>query len=173
VWPEAGIIEVMHGDHAAARGESGDLVCTGLFNQDMPLIRYRVGDRGAHAMDSTCGCQRRLPVLASVDGRNDDVLYTRDGRRIGRLDPIFKADVPLFEAQIVQESLDRVRIRYVPGPAFDAGHGRAISERLRARMGDVDVVLEPVDRIARSANGKMRAVICDLPADQRHQLNVA
>jgi len=173
VWPEIGLVEVTDGDRPVARGDSGDLVCTGLFNQDMPLIRYRIGDRGAFASDSVCGCQRRLPVFASIEGRSDDVLYTRDGRRVGRLDPVFKADLPVIEAQIVQESLDRVRVRYVPAAAFDAASSRAISERLRDRMGDVEVVMEPVDRIARTANGKMRAVICNLPPDQRRQLHVA
>jgi hypothetical protein len=32
-------------------------------------------------------------------------------------------------------------------------------------MGPVDVVLESVAAIPRSANGKFRAVICQLPAD--------
>jgi len=173
VWPEIGVVEVMDGDRAVAHGQSGDFVCTGLFNQDMPLVRYRIGDRGAFASDSICACHRRLPVFASLEGRSDDVLYTRDGRRVGRLDPVFKADLPILEAQIVQESLDRVRVRYVPAAGFDAASSRSISERLRDRMGDVDVVMEPVDRIARTATGKLRAVICNLPPDQRRQLNVA
>ena len=70
-------------------GETGDFVCTGLFNDEMPLIRYRLGDRGARAPEAPCPCGRSLAALASVDGRSDDVLYTRDGRSIGRLDPVF------------------------------------------------------------------------------------
>src|SRR6185295_18022612 len=45
LWPEVGCVEVFDGDHPAGNGSSGDLICTGLFNADMPLIRYRVGDR--------------------------------------------------------------------------------------------------------------------------------
>src|SRR5690606_16212367 len=48
LWPEAGFVEVLGADDTPlAAGESGRLVCTGLLNQDMPLIRYDVGDRGA------------------------------------------------------------------------------------------------------------------------------
>ena len=52
-WPEVGWIEVMAGsgggggpDEQGAESGTGDLVCTGLLNVDMPLIRYRVGDSG-------------------------------------------------------------------------------------------------------------------------------
>ena len=44
----------------------------------------------------------------------DDVLYTRDGRRVGRLDPVFKDRVAIREAQVIQDALDVVRVRYVP-----------------------------------------------------------
>ena len=38
----------------------GDLVCTGLLNKDMPLIRYRVGDRGALRGDKEALHLRRV-----------------------------------------------------------------------------------------------------------------
>jgi len=168
LWPEVGLLEVLEGDRPVSNGTTGDLVCTGLLNMDMPLIRYRVGDRGALAAENApCPCGRTLPRLAMIEGRVDDVLYTRDGRRIGRLDPIFKANLPLREAQVVQETLDRIRVRYVPAPGFTPGAGHAIVEGIRARMGTVDVILEEVAEIPRTANGKFRAVMCSLtPAEK-------
>ena len=41
-WPDAGIIE----PGPNGTGGAADLICTGLINADMPLIRYRVGDSG-------------------------------------------------------------------------------------------------------------------------------
>jgi phenylacetate-CoA ligase len=163
LWPETGIVEILDGERPVASGEPGDLVCTGLLNADMPLIRYRLGDRGALASPgASCACGRTLPILASVDGRADDVLRTPDGRLVGRLDPVFKADLPIREAQIVQERLDRVRVRYVPAPEFSAAAGRAIVDRLRSVLGEVEVALEPVDQLPRTAAGKLRGVICEL-----------
>ncbi len=159
-WPEMGQIEVFQGDQPTAGNETGDFVCTSLLDADMPLIRYRVGDRGRLPDHSTpCPCGRRLPFLTQVEGRSDDVLYTRDGRAVGRLDPVFKADLPIREAQVVQESLRRVRIIYVPTPEFTPGAGRTLTKRFRERMGAVEVVLEPTDRIPRGPNGKFRAVV--------------
>lgn len=160
LWPEVGWVEIMNDNKIIADDTSGDLICTGLLNLDMPLIRYRVGDRGSFKItDDLCGCGREMPVLASVDGRVDDVLYTFDGRPIGRLDPVFKGDLPLKEAQIIQEALDCVRVKYVPTGAFTQRDQRSIIERIQERMGSVKVILEEVEQVQRESNGKFRAVI--------------
>ena len=141
------------------------------MNADMPLIRYRIGDRGTLAGGlETCQCGRTLPVIESVDGRVDDILYTMDGRRIGRLDPLFKGDLPIQEAQIIQEALDCVRVRYVPTPDFRPDHEAVITQRLQARMGRVKVVMEPIAEVPRGPNGKFRAVICKLSRESRNTL---
>src|SRR5213076_286043 len=139
LWPEVGYVKVVADGENVPDGASGELVCTGLLNADMPLIRYRIGDNGA---------------LAAVGERVDDVLFTSDGRRIGRLNPVFKADLPVSEAQIVQDTLRRVRIRYVPTANFTPEAARTLVERLQQRMGNVAVVLEPVAEVPRTATGK-------------------
>ena len=172
LWPEVGWVEVMEGNRPLSHGTSGDLVCTGLLNADMPLIRYRTGDRGALADEhGVCQCGRTLPVIGRIDGRMDDVVYTMDGRPIGRLDPLFKGDLPINEAQIIQEALDRVRVRYVPTPHFRPEHERVITQRLQARMGSVKVVMESITEVPREANGKFRSVICSLPKKEKESLN--
>ncbi len=168
LWPEAGWLEIVIGDEPVPAGESGDLICTGLANLDMPLIRYRVGDRAALANNhERCGCGRSLPLMAKLEGRIDDVLYTPDGRRIGRLDPVFKAQLPVREAQIIQEQIDRVTVRYVPSEGFDQTAAASIIERVQARMGAVEVTLEAVTEIPRGPSGKFRAVICQLSPDEK------
>lgn len=158
-WPEAGIIET-------AGDEMTDLICTGLINADMPLIRYRVGDRG-RVSARTCRCGRTLPVIDKIEGRSDDVLYTRDGRQVGRLDPIFKSGLPIREAQIIQESLDEIRLVYVPDENFRDDSLRELSTRIRERLGDVSIKFEKVSEIPRTSRGKFRAVICRLSKEQK------
>ncbi len=167
LWPDAGVVEV-----DAPDGASGDLIATGLANPDMPLIRYRVGDRVR--MDSgSCACGRTLPLLAHVEGRSDDLLFTSDGRPIGRLDPVFKDDSGIAEAQIVQTDLTRVLVRYVPGPATGPESEVVLAGRIRDRMGDIRVDFDRVDAIERTSNGKFRAVVCALDPDVRAQLEGA
>ncbi|HMJ09100.1 MAG TPA: AMP-binding protein [Pyrinomonadaceae bacterium] len=161
-WPDTGIIEV----EPDQPDGTGEFICTGLINADMPLIRYRVGDRGKMSAD-ICGCGRTLPLIGSIDGRTDDVLYTRDGRRVGRLDPIFKDNLPIVEAQIIQESLDLITVKYVPAAGFTPIHADVLRKRLVERLGQIEVAFERVDGIPRTNRGKFRAVICNLPPQQR------
>ena len=162
LWPEVGIVEVIRPDkdESVSEGSEGRMVCTGLLNADMPLIRYEIGDSGRIAPPSgICVCGRTLPVLGSIEGRLDDVILTKDGRRIGRLDPVFKADLPVLEAQIIQEALARIRVRLVPSEGYDQKCEATIMERIKDRVGDIEIILETVDSIPRSANGKFRAIV--------------
>jgi phenylacetate-CoA ligase len=167
-WPDAGWLEVLNEGVTVEPGMTGDLVATGLLNTDMPLIRYWVGDRIARATDGrTCACGRTLPVVREIEGRSDDTLYARDGRRVEHVHLVVQTGLPIREAQIVQEALDRITVRYVPLPAFDAAAGRRLESAIRARLGDVHVALEPLSVIPRGVNGKFRAVVCLIPAADR------
>jgi phenylacetate-CoA ligase len=161
-WPEIGHIEV---------DQDGELLCTGLLNPDMPLIRYRVGDRGRLASEPrVCECGRSLPLIAHIEGRTDDLLFTPDGRSIGRLSQVGKGINGLRESQIIQEQRDLLRVRVALAPGFAPDYANVLTERVRERMGDVRVVVEKVEEIPRSRNGKLRAVVCNLPVDERHAL---
>ena len=157
LWPEAGLLE-SHG---------GELVATGLFNTDMPLIRYRLGDRGIlEPPGTTCPCGRTLPLLAGLEGRVDQVLRGMNGQEVGRMDPVFKADLPLLEAQIIQTALDRIVLRYVPAPGFGPQTRDTLTREIQARLGPVTVEFEPMESIPREANGKFRAVLCKIGTGQ-------
>jgi phenylacetate-CoA ligase len=172
LWPEVGMIEVLgdQDDTVLAPGQVGRFVTTGLLDADMPLIRYEVGDRGAIADEGAlCACGRHLPALARLEGRMDDVIVTADGRLIGRLDPVFKGNFHLREAQIIQESLTTLRVLYVPTEQFSAHEQHALLVRLRDRVGDMQIQLEAVDQIPRSANGKFRAVISHVSRARLHE----
>lgn len=159
-WPESGHIEVQ---------PDGEFVCTGLLNPDMILIRYRVGDRGrlADRAQPGCRCGRTLPLMGGIEGRADDVLLTRDGRAAPQLDIVFDGIGTIREAQIIQERLDFVRVRVAPAPGFTAAHEQTITMGVRERMGEVQVVVDRVETIPRTANGKLRAVVCNLSAEER------
>ena len=171
-WPEAGVVELLDGGAPVAEGEgAGDLVCTGLLNADMPLVRYRLGDRASLApSNDRCACGRTLFRFERIEGRSDDTLYTRDGRAVGRMDPVFKSRSPIREAQIIQESLDRIRVRLVPAEGYTAADGEALAGRIRERLGDVVIQLDPVQVIERTSNGKLRAVVCALGPKERERL---
>ena len=161
LWPETGIVEVLaeDSDRPLPVGHSGRLVCTGLLNVDMPLIRYEVGDRGALSAQPECACGRGLPILGHIEGRLDDVLVGLDGRQVGRLDSIFKSDLDVQEAQIMQEKPGTIQVRLVPGRDYSERTAQVIKQRVIERLGNVQVEIKILERIPRGANGKFKYVI--------------
>ncbi|MFQ5669583.1 MAG: hypothetical protein ACE5HD_03560 [Acidobacteriota bacterium] len=138
---------------------TGEVITTGYMNRAMPLIRFRVGDTVSLG-SGTCACGRPYPVLQKVVGRTDDLLILPDGRRVGRLDPVFKGMRGIDEVQIIQETPGRVVMKVVPGPGFAPDTGPALAGALAERLGpSVEILVRPVDAIARTSRGKFRAVV--------------
>jgi phenylacetate-CoA ligase len=143
---------------------TSEIVGTGFNNWLMPLIRYRSGDTVEMDRDGTsCPCGRRLPLVKQINGRSDDYLKTRDGRRIGRLDHIFKGVKNVAEGQLVQNRLDEVIIRVVPFAGFGKADRTLLIANAHERLGgEMRIEVEVISAIPRTKNGKFRAVICNV-----------
>jgi phenylacetate-CoA ligase len=153
---EFGIVEVEVEEETTM--ERGPLLVTGLANDATPLLRYRVGDVGTRAK-SACPCGRPGDAFLEVDGRIEDYVMTPDGRLVGRLDHIFKEQLDIAEAQIVQETRDAVEVRVVRRPSWSTASERSLMREIRSRLGDaIRVELTYVIAIPRESNGKFRAV---------------
>ena len=163
LFPDVGITEVFefNSDVKVNLGEIGRLICTGLLNSDMPLIRYEVGDTGAIETSSgICSCGKSLPIIKNIEGRLDDIIITPDGRRIGRLDPVFKVGFNIYEAQIIQEKIDSLLVNIVPGDHFDEMEKLKIESSIRHYVGNfMKIRINLVKEIPRTPAGKFKAVI--------------
>ena len=88
-------------------------------------------------------------------------------RRIGRLDPVFKGDLPIREAQIVQETRTRVEMLVVPAAGYSPETRRSLGERLAERLGpSIEVEVREVERLERGRAGKLRSVVSKLPQEE-------
>jgi phenylacetate-CoA ligase len=126
----------------------------------MPLIRYEVGDRVTLAdPGEACPCGRRLPMLKTIEGRNDDLIITPKGRHVGRLDPVFKSDFPIVEAQVIQDACDHLLVQFVPAPGYNESTEACLIEALRERVDDMRIDVRKVSVIPRGPNGKFKAVV--------------
>jgi phenylacetate-CoA ligase len=97
-------------------------------------------------------------------GRVEDIVVTPEGRHLGRLDHVFKDMLNVVEAQIVQDTVDAVRIRMVKRSEFAEGDMRLLERELRLRLGSViRLEYEFVGRIPRLPNGKFRFVVSKVP----------
>jgi phenylacetate-CoA ligase len=160
VSPDAGIVEILRPDGTpCAAGEAGEVVATSFIRRYQPFIRYRIGDVAEWDVDG-CPCGRAMPVLKEIVGRIEDAVVGPDGRQVVRFHGVFADQPHVKEAQVIQETLTRLRIRVVPSTGFDAADIDDIVRRTRQRLGwQVEVVVEPVSAIARTEAGKFRAVV--------------
>ena len=131
---------------------------TGFANRATPFLRYRVGDVGTRS-EAPCACGRAGDVFLDVDGRIEDYIALPDGRWIGRLDHVFKAQLDVAEAQILQETPRAIEVRVVRRPSYSERSERALLAEFRSRLGnEIEIELRYVESIARDPNGKFRAV---------------
>ena len=100
-------------------------------------------------------------MVKSILGRSDDFIVTRDGRFIGRLDPVFKSlSSGIKEAQIIQEDYDRIVVKVVVTKDFCSRDQNLLTEELKRRIGPtISVSIIQVDEIPRSRAGKFRSVL--------------
>ena len=90
----------------------------------------------------------------------DDCIITPDGRRVGRLDPIFKAVQGIHEARIVQDETDHLRVEVVPRQEVSAEERSTLVDELRRRVGPrMRITIVTVDAIPRTPRGKLRTVV--------------
>ncbi len=165
--PDYGWIEIVDDEgRPLPPGQVGRVVCTGFAGTAQPLVRYDIGDLAAWSAHP-CPCGRgAFPVLGELVGRMEDVVVGRNGHTMVRFHGLFVNLPNVLEGQLIQESLDRIRVRVVATDGFGADDARVIHERLcRERLGDVETVIERVPNIERTERGKFRSVISLLPKE--------
>lgn len=160
VVPETCVVEVLDSlGNPAAPGEMGELVCTSLIERAMPLIRYRIGDT-AIAAEGLCSCGRTTPILCDIAGRTHNFVLGHDGRRFGPLAHLFTSAMQIKEAQFVQKEAGSVCIRLVPRIGYGPAEQALLMEAARMEFGNhVDVTIQVVDAIPRTAGGKFPVVV--------------
>jgi phenylacetate-CoA ligase len=158
ISPEYGAVEMVKLDHNL------ELICTGLFNYAMPLLRYRTGDIVEPASEKTCACGRHLPMVRAILGRVDDQVVTPDGVMVGPapLSVAFKSVPNLKEAQIYQQTTEKITAHLVVTDAFTPATEQFLLEELRKRLGySLEIQLVYETSIARTSSGKQRLIISE------------
>jgi phenylacetate-CoA ligase len=143
------------------RGVEGNLVATLLVNRAMPLLRYRLGDRGS-LLEERCECGHPFPLLGVVTGRRADMLVLEGGQRISpyALTCAMEQVGDVLRYQVTQLEPARLRVRAILDG--DADRGR-VAGRIRSVIrGEVAPYLQTdvefVDRLPTGPRAKFRVV---------------
>jgi phenylacetate-CoA ligase len=136
--PEYAYLEILdHNNQPVASGDEGYFVWTGLVNDTMPLIRYRIGDRGCWQDLGPCPCGRNFPVVVPTITRASDLLRCSDGRIFSprALNQTLKGTGAFRFCQFVQDQPGRVILRAVASNGNAPAELAIIRERLQKVLG--------------------------------------
>lgn len=139
----------------------GDFVVTELYNDAMPLIRYRIGDLGIITRKS-CSCGFPSPRIQEILGRVGDVFQKRDGTRIPGIsfaDRVLTDSRSIAQLQVIQKDFEVIELVIVKGAEY-SDHTidelkKTISDYLKL---EPQFIITLVDNIPREASGKIRFI---------------
>ncbi len=154
-------------------GETGEIVCTSLFNYAMPFIRYSVGDMGRVAKESECSCGISFPLMEVIEGRNDSLVVLSDGRVLSPIVfawimDLFKYFTHISQYRVVQKRINLFRFiikrrdSEVDEERMEAELTQHFRRFLNLDASEVDSEVVFVDEIPLDKSGKLRKVISEI-----------
>jgi phenylacetate-CoA ligase len=143
--------------------DRAEIVGTSLWNDVMPLIRYRTGDYGA--IDARLHC-------AAIDGRGQEFLIDRNGKHIPGLAIVIDEATWDFVRlyQVRQQRAGAITLAVVPrhGSLSPEQRDFVLGAQLRRWGGFFDISLDEESDIPLAANGKRKLVVNQLSAPTAH-----
>lgn len=157
------IVEILKEDgQACAPSEIGRVVITDLHNFSSPLIRYDIGDYAERG--GPCPCGRGLSTLKNIRGRERNLVIKPDGSRHWPLTNFknFHEIAPIQQYQMIQESLERIEVRFVAERAVTADEEEKFKKTIQQALGfNFEMTFTYFDKqIPLPSNGKFEEFIC-------------
>jgi phenylacetate-CoA ligase len=136
--PEYGFLEILDEKNDPVTGdEEGYFIWTGFLNRAMPLVRYRIGDRGRWKLGPRCLCGRSFPRVTPTITRESEILHCADGRIFSprALNQYLKGTTSLRFCQFVHDQSERVVVRAVASDEHGAREMMKVREELQHLLG--------------------------------------
>lgn len=154
------IVEILHDNSPAQPGEIGDIVLTDLSNKAMPLIRYRIGDRGL-LVPGNCSCGRSFSRMVPAAGRASEYIATPGGSKISpyRFTTAIEKTRGLLQYQFIQDTLDSITVKVIMDGQRNDKEIMEIQEKIQPILGDdISIHVKICDKIKLEENGKYKVV---------------
>lgn len=164
------VVEIFENDKPVDTGQIGDIITTDLLNYGMPMIRYKIGDRGILSKE-TCNCGCKLPLLKKLHGRVSDCIYKTDGTPLSGLLLIdmFLGDTIIRQMQIIQEDYCEFTINIVAAEQFHEADRTRVIDEARKYIGNNAIVnINVLESLPVNQNsGKFPEIITKIGRAQR------
>ncbi|WP_313260738.1 hypothetical protein [Sphingobacterium sp.] len=153
-------VEILNNGIPVRKGEEGEIVITTLNNLYMPLIRYKIGDRGIKGDDLDFGTLNIQNVL----GRTLGVIFKSDGTKIDGqfFTSLFFNKKGIKKFQLIQIDLNLVELSIVKSEDFDEIELNQILNRIKKELNNVELILNFKEEIDLTSTGKIMYVFSKL-----------
>jgi phenylacetate-CoA ligase len=139
-------------------GKRGRLVCTGLFNKAMSLVRYDTGDRATLEQIASLENCYRMRVSNIRSRWNQEFVVGRNNERISAINLDIGFDI-ISDYQYIQSRPGQVTLRAVPCYGVPQAELEKLLRNVEKRAeGVVNFQLEIVDSIPAGRTGKRKFV---------------
>ena len=160
------LVEVLVDGRPAEVGERGEIVVTSLNAFAVPFIRYRLGDLVTRG-PAPCPCGAPCATLQDVVGRMGDYFHFPDGRSLHPavlgISGIADSASWIARYQLLQDRVDRVRLRVVPRTPPTATERESLDRRMRDLCGaGVEFTSELLDDLGLEGSGKFKSIISNV-----------
>ncbi len=163
--PIYGYIELIPTTEVTPVGLSAaEIISTSYWNDAMPLIRYRTGDRVLYPTSYSSEDLKRVslgfcPVNAFL-GRDQNFINSPRGEKLVGLDHLPREVNHILRMQIIQEDTRHVRLHVIPNVDFSHADAQLLMKNARLKIPeDMDVTLHMVKELETLSSGKIPYVI--------------
>lgn len=135
------------------------ILITDINNFVMPFIRYEIGDTGV-LDNEQCRCGRSLPLLKSLEGRQDDFITLPSGRLISprMIGGSFESIKGISKYKIIQKRKDYIQVFLEDNEHIDNNKKEELINTLNNALGnDIQIDIKVVERI-KTNRGKVRVI---------------
>ena len=131
------IVEIIKEGNPAQAEEIGEIVLTDLRNKAMPLIRFKIKDRGI-LLSQRCSCGLSFSLMKPVSGRTTEYIELPNGERISqfRLTTAVEHVPGLLKYQIIQSASEQLLVKVILEPRYNADSMMQVERIIR------DITLE-------------------------------
>ncbi len=141
-----------------------EVVGTTLWNEAMPLVRYRTGDL-IRAPRPWSEAEREAIALGvepfeRVLGRDHEFLIAPDGTHLTGMDHLHRGVPNVVRIQIVHERPDRVEIHVLPARGYGEDEREQLLSNTRLKIpASMDVAIREVEALERTPLGKTPFIV--------------
>jgi phenylacetate-CoA ligase len=139
---------------------NNSILTTSFINDSFLLLKYQVNDT-IEIINKTCICGRDK-FAKLIDGRSDDFIISKSGKRIRGMDLPFKTMEGIYMAQIIQNDYAELLVNIIPNSRSKLLNTDKLLLRLKCYLGDeFDIKINFISEsgLLLTPNGKCKLVV--------------